>query len=133
MSNDDIGFKKPPKATQFKKGQSGNPSGRPKGASSNRKRIRKMLEQPTPVKIGEQVKTLSTFELSLERLNEGVRKGDKSAIARVLALAREIDKDDDQKAAAAPQAATYVEPLTDEDREIILDYLTREKALKDAF
>ena len=28
----DVGFGKPPKHTQFKKGQSGNPNGRPKGA-----------------------------------------------------------------------------------------------------
>lgn len=28
----DVGYKKPPKRTQFKKGQSGNPGGRPKGA-----------------------------------------------------------------------------------------------------
>lgn len=30
MSNDEVGFKKPPKSGQFKKGKSGNPSGRPK-------------------------------------------------------------------------------------------------------
>lgn len=29
-SNYDVGYKKPPKSTQFKKGQSGNPKGRPK-------------------------------------------------------------------------------------------------------
>lgn len=118
MSDDDVGFKKPPKATQFKKGKSGNPNGRPKGATSNKKRIRRMLEQPTPVKIGERVKTLSTFELSLERLSEGVRKGDKSAIARVLTLAREIDKDDDLKAAAAPQGDAYAEPPADETKKL---------------
>ena len=33
-SNDDdceVGYRKPPKATRFRKGQSGNPKGRPKG------------------------------------------------------------------------------------------------------
>lgn len=30
MSDENVGFKKPPKASQFKKGQSGNPKGRPR-------------------------------------------------------------------------------------------------------
>lgn len=37
MSDDyEIGYKKPPKARQFKKGQSGNPAGRPRGAKSKK-------------------------------------------------------------------------------------------------
>ena len=32
MSGYKVGYGKPPKATQFKKGKSGNPRGRPKGS-----------------------------------------------------------------------------------------------------
>lgn len=140
MSNDDakgpskkVGYRNPPEHTQFRKGQSGNPKGRPKGATSNKKRVRRMLEKLTPVRIGDEVRTLSTLELSLERLVEGVRKGDKTAIARVLALAKEIDKDDEAKAANAATGPSAAEPLTDEDQAIILDHLARQKALKEAF
>ena len=30
----EVGYRKPPKATQFKQGQSGNPHGRPKGTKN---------------------------------------------------------------------------------------------------
>ncbi len=33
-ADNDVGYKKPPKSGQFKKGQSGNPNGRPKGAKN---------------------------------------------------------------------------------------------------
>lgn len=130
--NYDVGYGKPPKRTQFKKNESGNINGRPKGSNGRKKRIRRMLDAPVPVKIGEEVKHISTFELSLERLSEGVRKGDKTAIARVVSLAREIDKDDEAKAANSPIHNLALEPLTTEDEAIVLEYL-RQKALREAF
>jgi hypothetical protein len=139
MSSDDeykVGFGKPPTATRFKKGQSGNPAGRPKGATSNRKRIRRMLEAPMPVKIGDQVKTMSTFDLSLQRVSEGVRKADKGAVNKAIQLGLELDKQEEARAATAQTAHAAqpeAEPLSAEDHDIILDYLAAQKALRDAF
>ena len=127
-----VGYGKPPKRTQFQKGQSGNAKGRPRGATDAKKSIRKMLNRSTPVKIGAEVKHLSTLELSLERTSEGVRKGDKSSVARTIKYAIDLDKDEEAKAASAPAQHFALEPITAEDEAILLEYL-RQKALRDAF
>lgn len=41
---EEIGHGKPPKATQFKKGQSGNPGGKKKGTRNTKTLIRELLE-----------------------------------------------------------------------------------------
>jgi len=41
--NSDVGYGKPPTETQFKKGQSGNPKGRPRKAVSQRRIVEKVL------------------------------------------------------------------------------------------
>jgi hypothetical protein len=43
-SESDVGHGKPPKQTQFKKGQSGNPRGRPKGSKNLNTLIKRELE-----------------------------------------------------------------------------------------
>lgn len=41
----DVGYGKPPKKSQFKKGESGNPKGRPKGSLSFKTLMKKQLER----------------------------------------------------------------------------------------
>jgi len=47
--NYDVGYRRPPGNTQFKKGESGNPRGRPKGAKSLTDRLMKALSETVTV------------------------------------------------------------------------------------
>ena len=78
----EVGYGKPPKHTQWKPGQSGKPSGRPKGATGAKKRSKRMLEALNQVRVGDEVRTMTTHDLALERVREGVRKADNRAISR---------------------------------------------------
>ena len=86
----DVGFGKPPEAGQFKKGQSGNPKGRPKGTPDFKTIIRKMLSTQVTITEGGKKKRVSTLTATLMRLNEKSLKGDMRAIEKVLSLAVEM-------------------------------------------
>lgn len=76
----DVGFGKPPKRTQFKKGQSGNAKGRPKGAKGFNASLQKELERKITVKEGGRELRLSKAEIAAKRLAEKAMKGDMTAL-----------------------------------------------------
>jgi hypothetical protein len=43
--DDEVGYRKPPRRTRFRKGQSGNPRGRPSGAKSLSTMLREALNE----------------------------------------------------------------------------------------
>jgi len=88
MSNHDdkeVGYKNPPKHTQFKKGQSGNPNGRPKKCKNVRfredinKLIMKDAQTDMSLQINGELTTLSSFEAVLMALRNKALKGDSRA------------------------------------------------------
>src|SRR5581483_10757384 len=66
----EVGYAKPPKATQFKKGQSGNPRGRrPRTAyEEDDFPIRSYMLEPVPVTIGGKQQKITRYDVLLMKL-----------------------------------------------------------------
>ncbi len=83
-ADEGVGYKNPPKATRFKKGQSGNSAGRPKRQSSMKETVREVLQGRETVTVNGEPMSMATMEyLARQLVNEALR-GDIGAIKRVL-------------------------------------------------
>lgn len=80
----EVGYAKPPLATRFQKGQSGNPRGRPKGAKSSQPRLNEerlknviLTEAYRPIKVreGERNVTLSMAAAVVRSISVSAAKG----------------------------------------------------------
>lgn len=96
----EVGYKKPPKSGQFKKGQSGNPKGRPKGAKSPKNLVLALLTERILVKTQNGVRKMSKMDALLHKQAEKAGKGDDKAFRVLLNLYGE---------ALADQVATATE------------------------
>lgn len=84
--NDDyeVGYGKPPKSTRFKKGQSGNPLGRPKKQHKDvAAHMAALLAKKRPVRIDGETVLMSGEEVMAHRLMEKALKGDPKAFDKV--------------------------------------------------
>lgn len=89
MSDDyEVGYGKPPKHSQFRKGQSGNPKGRPKGSRNFSTDLKATLAERVRVTKGGKAMTVSTQLATLLRLREKALAGDERALGRLIELAR---------------------------------------------
>jgi hypothetical protein len=85
MSDYEIGYGKPPKASQFKPGVSGNRKGRPKRTPSDlATEILDVLESPIRHREGAQEKMSPAWELNLRALMQRALRGDPDAAMAVL-------------------------------------------------
>ena len=82
----EVGYGKPPKATRFRKGQSGNPRGRPKGAQGLRSLLEEALAQEITVSEGGRTTRISKREALILSLITKALKGDMRAAAQLLRL-----------------------------------------------
>lgn len=104
-SINDVGFGKPPKHTRFRKGRSGNPRGRPKGRLNLATLLERVLQEEVVIKENGLCRTVSKFELALQKLVDLAAKGDVAALRLLTSLVssaaeRDVDTLTDQLAAA---------------------------------
>ena len=80
------GFGKPPKTSQFTKGVSGNPSGRPKEARAMRTDLLAVLDLQVQVQLPDGPQKVSLQRAMILALGAKAAKGDVRAIAAILRL-----------------------------------------------
>jgi hypothetical protein len=88
MPNDDyeIGYGKPPLASRFKPGISGNPRGRPKGARNSANVLRDELAQVITITEGGKPKRITKLEAIVKAAALKGLKGDPRPMAQLLDL-----------------------------------------------
>jgi Family of unknown function (DUF5681) len=105
-----VGYGRPPKNTQFKKGRSGNPKGRPKGRRNLSSELRKLFTDPVIVHVrGKQRRVAAILALQHVQLNRAL-KGDHRAALAVFKNAKEFGVLDQ----AEMDVSTHTNYLTDE-------------------
>ena len=97
----EVGHKRPPKNSQWKRGQSGNPSGRPKGSVSLQAKVQKALRRTVNVTLNGRPVRMSRTDVMAERLADSAVKCDPKLLPLVMRLLG-----DDGPAIQAQGAAT---------------------------
>ena len=94
MSDDDdkVGYKKPPRHSQFPKGKSGNPKGRPKASKNMGKILEEILSEPITLREGETVRRMNKAEAMMQSLIHKALKGDIRALTMVWKLTAHLEE-----------------------------------------
>jgi Family of unknown function (DUF5681) len=95
-TNYDVGYRKPPKHTQWKKGQSGNPAGRPRRDADVTTLAAALLNQRIVVRKGRTTKRVTRLEHLLTCLIEKAIAGD----ARLIRIALDEARKDESRTAS---------------------------------
>ena len=80
----DVGYGKPPKATRFRKGQTGNPKGRPKGAKGVQASLKRELESKITIQEGGRTLRITKAQAAAKQLMNKALTGDMRAMTMLL-------------------------------------------------
>jgi hypothetical protein len=110
---DTVGYKHPPQEHQFRRGQSGNPNGRPKGTRNFKSELREELNELIRVRDGDREIEVSKQRALIKRLVASAIEGNERAAATLLGICvRAFADADDDDAAEVPEDREIVEAFT---------------------
>lgn len=114
-----VGYGRPPKATQFKRGKSGNPKGRPKATMTKLDpMMRQLLAQKYQITDDGRRKTVTVQEVILRRILQLATEGKPMAIDFVLGFINKLARDDEKAEASRVPSVTKEQlmAMTDQER-----------------
>ena len=110
----EVGYRKPPRAHAFKPGKSGNPKGRPRGAKNEATILREVLDRMIEARNNGRRRKISIREAILQRLTEGALRGDIKNAAFLL-----------NRDAAQAAGSLQTEGMNDDDKAVLRAYAER--------
>src|SRR5713226_9946626 len=88
----EVGYKKPPKHSQFKKGQSGNPRGRPRGSKTFNTRLREAADEKVLIIENGKRRKVALDEVAIKRFVRQCAQGDYRSTRDLFGYLQEDDR-----------------------------------------
>lgn len=126
-----VGYGRPPKVTQFKPGQSGNPKGRPKGSRSARAELIGIILGKVPMNDGNRRRHVSRLGAILLKQWERGIKGNERSTQAFIALAKALGSLEEPMPIKPSQAWTdeMFEQLSDQELEQFIKLEEKKQAM----
>lgn len=121
----DVGYKKPPKDSQFKKGKSGNPKGRVKGSRNLATIVEDIAGEQIAVRENGRTRKMSKLEIVIKKLVSDALQGNPKATAQLMRILKDLGQFENPAKSEARLAAEREEGLSAFQQDILDDFVVQ--------